>query len=100
MPAIDHAPMQLQAAAGQPMHIQLEAMPGAGVMWSLSAAPPGCRLQSLDSLPAGAGVGSAALQRFELVCSQPGRHSLRFELKRPWETAVRAVQQVEVTVTP
>ena len=100
MPTIDHAPMHLQAAAGQPLHIELEAMPGAGVVWALPAAPSGCRLETLDSLPAGAGVGSATLQRFVLSCDQPGRHSLRFELKRPWESEVRAVQPIEVTVTP
>ena len=45
MPTIDHAPMHLQAAAGQPLHIELEAMPGAGVVWALPAAPSGCRLE-------------------------------------------------------
>ena len=100
MPAIYHAPMHLQAAAGQPLRIELEAMPGAGVVWALPAAPPGCRLDALESQPAGAGVGGATLQRFTLICDQAGRHSLRFELKRPWESEVRAVQPIEVTVTP
>ena len=73
-------------------------MPGAGVTWQAPAAPAGCRLTTADSQPAGAGVGGPTLQRFVLTCDQPGERQLRFELKRPWEAEVRAVQPVIVSV--
>ena len=98
MPAIDHAPLHLHTSAGQALTIELESMPGAGVTWQTPAAPAGCSLTTADSQPAGAGVGGPALQRFVLTCDKPGEHPLRFELKRPWEAEVRAVQPVVVTV--
>lgn len=98
MPTIAHPPLHLQASAGQPLTVQLESMPGAGVVWQASAAPAGCSLTEADSAAAGAGVGGPTLQRFTLTCGQAGERHLRFELKRPWESEVRAVQAVVVTV--
>ena len=98
MPAIDHAPLHLQANAGQALTIALESMPGAGVTWQAPAAPAGCSLTAADSLPTGTGVGGPALQRFVLTCDQPGERQLRFELKRPWEAEVRAAQPAVVNV--
>ena len=98
MPPIDHAPMHLQASAGQALTIELESTPGAGVVWQLPAAPAGCTVSDAGAVPSGAGVGGSATQRFVLTCHQAGERRLRFELKRPWEAEVRAVQAVVVTV--
>jgi hypothetical protein len=43
-------------------------------------------------------VGGGTRQRFVLTCDAPGQHTLTFDYKRPWESAVRARQPVEVTV--
>lgn len=99
MPAIDHAPLHLQASTGQPLTISLDATPGAGVVWQLPAAPAGCRLSEASAVPGGSGIGGSATQRFVLTCEQAGERRLRFELKRPWESEVRAVQAVRVTVS-
>lgn len=99
MPAIDHAAMHLQASAGQPLTIALESTPGAGVVWQLPAAPAGCRLREAGSVPGGAGIGGSATQHFVLTCDQAGERRLCFELKRPWESELRAVQPVVVSVT-
>ena len=99
MPSIDHAPMHLQANAGQALTIELESTPGAGVVWQLPAAPAGCTLTDAGALPSSGGVGGSATQRFVLSCPQAGERHLRFELKRPWESEVRAVQPVVVSVT-
>ena len=99
MPAIDPAPLYLQASIGQALTIELEFFPGAGMTWQAPAAPAGCSLIAADSQAAGAGVGGAALQRFVLSCAQAGKRRLRFELKRPWEAEVRAVQPVIVNIT-
>lgn len=98
MPAVDQSPMQLQARAGQALMIELESCPGAGVIWQAPDAPAGCSLTATDSQPTGTGVGGTVLQRFVLTCDQAGERQLRFELKRPWEATVRAVQPVLVTV--
>lgn len=99
MPAIDHAPMHLQTSAGQPLTIALESTPGAGVVWQLPAAPAGCSLRDGGSVPGGAGIGGSAIQHFVLTCDQPGERRLRFQLKRPWESEVRAVQAVVVKIS-
>lgn len=99
MPAIDHAPMHLQASAGQALTIELESTPGAGVVWQLPAAPAGCTLSDAGAVAIGGAVGGSATQRFVLICHQAGERHLRFELKRPWESEVRAVQAVVVAVT-
>ena len=98
MPAITHPPLHLQASAGQALTIALDAIPGAGVMWQTPAAPDGCTLVLADTVASGPGVGGQASQRFVLTCSQAGEHHLHFELKRPWESEVRAVQAVVVAV--
>jgi len=99
MPAIDHAPMHLQASTGQPLTIALESTPGAGVVWQVPAAPAHCSLTEASAVAGGGGVGGSATQRFVLLCHQAGERHLRFELKRPWEAEVRAVQPVVVSVT-
>jgi len=98
MTTIDHPPLLLSAQAGQPVVIALDSMPGAGMLWQPPEAPAGCRLEVADSVPVGAGVGGPAQQRFVLTCGEPGERQLRFELKRPWEAKVQAVQPVVVQV--
>ena len=98
MPTIDHPPMHLQASAGQALTIALESTPGAGVVWQPPAAPAGCTLTEAGALTSGGGVGGSATQRFVLTCHQAGERHLRFELKRPWEAELRAVQPVVVSV--
>ena len=98
MDAAERPPIQLQASVAQTLVIELEAMPGAALVWSSPAVPDGCTLTRADSVPDGSGIGGPVRQRFMLVCGAPGRLQLRFELGRPWERVVRAVQPVEVEV--
>lgn len=98
MPADERPPIDVAAGVGSPATIELEAMPGAALVWAPGALPAGCTLTRQDNVPAGAGIGGPVRQRFVLVCDAPGTHRLRFELKRPWEDVVRAVQEVRVDV--
>jgi hypothetical protein len=100
MPVDERPPIDVAAAVGAPVAIELEALPGAALVWAVAdaALPTGCTLTRRDNVPAGAGIGGPVRQRFELVCDAPGTHQLRFELKRPWEDVVRAVQEVRVDV--
>lgn len=91
-------PLQLQATAGRPLLIALESLPGGGWLWQAPPAPPGCSLAEAPSVPAGAGTGGPAEQRFVLTCAAPGTLTLRFERKRPWEAGVQAAQSVQVEV--
>ena len=99
MPTIDHPPLQLQVRAGQALTIELESFPGAGAIWQAPATPAGCHLTAADSVASSPGVGGPARQRFVLSCDKAGERQLRFELKRPWESEVQAVQAVLVTIT-
>ena len=94
MPALHY-----QAQVGQAVTIDLEAMPGAALIWDAPPAPSDCTLSRAEGVQTGADIGGPALQRFILVCRTPGRLELRFEKKRPWEAIVRAVQPVSVDVS-
>lgn len=98
MSPIEHPTQRLQATAGQALRIELVANAAAGLAWQAPEAPAGCRLSAAGHGAVGSGVGGAVAQTFELVCDRPGEHLLRFELRRPWERALRAVQSVKVSV--
>lgn len=98
MPHADRPVMQLQARAGQPLAIVLDASPGAGLLWAAPAAPDGCQLVADGAQPAGAGEGAGMQQRFVFNAQSAGRHVLRFVLQRDWEAQPQAVQPVQVTV--
>jgi predicted secreted protein len=98
MASEERAKMDFHPAVGEQIVVELPSMPGAGVVWAAPAAPAGCTITQIDSKPDGSGIGGPALQRFVISCSKPGKWQLRFELKRPWEDTVRAVQPVDIDV--
>lgn len=98
MPAADLPPLHLHATPGQPLLLALEALPGAGLLWQAPPPPPGCTLVEAGAVPAGAGTGGPAEQRFVLTAATAGTLTLRFERRRPWESRVQAVQLVRVEV--
>ena len=98
MPTLEHATLHLQARIGQALSIELESMPGAGMVWRAPAAPAGCTLRAAACQAVQAGVGGPVLQQFVLSCDHAAEHSLRFELKRAWERELQAVQPVRLTV--
>ena len=98
MPTIDYAPMHLQASVGQALQIELESLPGAGMVWQAPAAPAGCTRSVAHSRALGAGVGGPVMQCFVLNCDRAAEHVLLFELKRAWAIEVRALQPVWVTL--
>ena len=99
MPSTEHPLIRLHATPGQALRIALPAAAGAGLVWQAQQVPAGCQLSSVSSGPAGGNaVGGMASQTFELVCEGPGQPMLRFELRRPWEPRVWALQLVQVAV--
>ncbi len=98
MPSPDRPALHLQARAGQPLAIMLDASPGAGLLWQPPAAPTGCQLVAGPSVPGGAGDGGGMQQRFDFTAAAGGTHSLRFVLQRAWEDKPQAVLLVQVSV--
>lgn len=98
MPSRDRPTLQLQATAGQPLLILLDALPGAGLLWQAPPAPAGCQLVADGQAPAGAGEGSSVQQRFAFTAPAAGHHLLRFMLQRSWDQQPHAVQPVAVRV--
>lgn len=99
MRTLEHPPLQLQAAAGRPLDIVLDGAPGAGLLWQAPAAPAGCTLKATGSATGGAGEGAGMQQHFAFQAGKAGQWTLRFELRRDWESTAHAVQPVQVTVT-
>ena len=100
MQASEHPLIRLHAAPGQALRITLHAAAGAGLVWQAQQVPAGCRLSSVAGGPPSSNdVGGMVTQAFELICDGPGQPMLRFELRRPWEPRVWALQTVRVVVS-
>jgi hypothetical protein len=93
-------PLDLRTTAGAKLDIELEAMPGAGSIWSLhhEAPPDGCQLDEGDGEAIGAGFGGKARQHFTFVAATPGHYTLDFDLGCVWESTVRAKQPIHIDV--
>jgi hypothetical protein len=96
---LEHPPLQLQATAGRPLDIVLDGAPGAGLLWQAPPAPAGCTLKAAGRAPGGAGEGAGMQQHFAFEAGRAGHWTLRFELRRDWESTAQAVQPVHITAT-
>lgn len=88
------------AAVGQPMTIDLQAIPGAGYMWEIETSPPALEVQENKVVAQSEEVGGPSTQRFTLIPRQPGDYSLVFGLKRKWEKESARTKTFTVHVTP
>jgi predicted secreted protein len=94
----EHPPLALNSAVGEQAIVELSAVPGAGLIWMAASAPEGCSIERLENRDAEPELGGKVVQRFGIRCARAGRWQLRFEMKRPWEKAVRAVQPINIDV--
>jgi len=88
-----------KATVGQPLTIDLQAIPGAGYMWVVEQLPPQLEVSEDKVIAQSQEVGGPSLQRFVLVPSQPGDYSLVFGLKRTWEKESARTKEFTVHVT-
>ena len=88
-----------KAVVGQPLTIDLQAIPGAGYMWGIERLPPELEVSEDKVIAQSEEVGGPSLQRFVLVPSQPGDYSLVFGLKRKWEKESTRTKEFTVHVT-
>ena len=83
---------EVRAPIGATVEVLLHEPSGGGYLWSWQV-PEGIRLLTAERLPAGSAVpvpGAGVWRKLVLALEQPGRHTLRAELARPWEdTALR-----------
>ena len=76
---------QRTVGVGQPLTIDLQAIPGAGYMWVIDQPPPELEVVEEKVVAQSEQVGGPSLQRFTLLLHKPGDYSLVFGLKRKWE---------------
>jgi predicted secreted protein len=90
----------LSVAPGVAFEVRLGSAPGSsGYEWQPAALPEGIRLTGSAFTPAGGAPGKpgdGGLQGFRLVAERPGRFTLRFVLKRRWESAPIETREIEV----
>jgi predicted secreted protein len=87
-------------SVGQPLTIDLQAIPGAGYMWEIVDSPPALEVQENKVVAQSEEVGGPSTQRFTLMPRQPGDYSLVFGLKRKWEKEPARTHTFTVHVTP
>jgi predicted secreted protein len=76
----------IDAAAGEPFVVVLADDGIGGYLWRIAEQPPAItvlREETLPPLEAAPGAGGSKL--FELQATEPGTHTVRFELRRDWE---------------
>jgi predicted secreted protein len=88
-----------KAVVGQPLTIDLQAIPGAGYMWGIEQLPPELEVSEDKVIAQSEEVGGPSVQRFVLVPSRPGDYSLVFGLKRKWEKESTRTKEFTVHVT-
>ncbi len=98
-------PIAVTAAAGVPVEVALERYATAGYRWELAEAPAGVAVSAPDGgdtavAAAAAAPGSPGRQVFRLQGAQPGTYVIRFDSRRPWETAAARSELVTFIVTP
>jgi predicted secreted protein len=76
----------ITAQVGETVSLALPETPGTGYRWRLMSA---LKVVSDEFHPSGAAPGAGGERVFVVEVSDPGRHELRAELVRPWETTVR-----------
>lgn len=87
-------PVRLGADFG----IDLPSTPTTGYRWQ-PVDLPGVQLLDSGFAPAGTAPGEGGTQYFRLRAVEPGRHTLTFELRRPWESDPAGTKVVEIEVT-
>ncbi len=91
--------IERKAVVGQPLTIDLQALPGAGYMWVIEHLPPELEAGEDKVIAQSEGVGGPSLQRFVFIPAQPGDYSLVFGLKRKWEKESTRIKEFTVHVS-
>jgi predicted secreted protein len=75
------------AQTGLPFTIELKSGPSTGYQWQIPSVPEGIEPLGSEYVPApNAQIGDAVTQDFRFRANTAGHYSLRFVLKRAWES--------------
>ena len=94
----DDLRLDVDAEVDQEFEVALDARPGMGAIWYYAAATEEPELIRQNSEPQTTALGTIVRQRFVFRGTRPGRHELRFELKRSWERTVRRQAIASVSI--
>jgi hypothetical protein len=87
----------IEATVGAPFSVSLEGASGGGYRWQAEV-PPQLDPAGHHDTP-GPGIGGPAVEVFEFLPSSPGTATLRFVLKRPWESSPLRVVEYPVKIS-
>ena len=89
----------ITTAVGEVFTVDLPSTPTTGYQWQDPRLPPGLELvDTAFTLPPTTQPGDGGTQHFHFRATKPGRYTLTFELKRPWEQTPLDTRTVEVEV--
>ena len=100
------ADQTLKLAVGQPATIELGENPSTGYRWAIDPQTSSnlsiLRIEDRGFSPSADGkprVGAPGVHRWSVLATGPGRASVRFVYRRPWETSVARRHQVDLVAT-
>lgn len=84
---LGETPTTTSAAVGELIEVRLVAQQAAGYGWDIAPPlPEGIKLVDSGLAPPGASIdGRPETQLFHFRATAPGRYTLRFDYRRPWE---------------
>jgi predicted secreted protein len=84
---------------GETVIIELQDIATTGYRWQVEGVDPAVvTLQKEDTIP-GTAPGAAGVRRLEFLAVGAGHVTLRFNLRRPWETNVPPIKQTSLDLT-
>lgn len=97
---IEHNGQTVRVKPGQPVRVSLSEPTTAGYQWQVKV-DKNLGAPKSSSKPGGPGIGAATTRQFTWATSSPfshGKHTVVFELRRPWEQAsVKPAQRASIT---
>ena len=87
----------IETAVGESMDISIPANPTTGYMWEIEFCDSRLECFELSYRRTSHKIGGGGIQRFEVTAQEAGDFSVRFRLKRPWETEAKEVRIYKIS---
>ena len=87
----------VKAPVREPIDVALEEPSTSGYVWQAAGAGA-VSVVDAGIVPAGAAPGAASLHHFTVTATAPGRVTLEFSLRRPWEAPGPAAGAATLTI--
>jgi predicted secreted protein len=83
---------------GEPVQLDLDAVPTAGYVWSVAELPAGVALVEDAVHPTSEAIGGGAKQTLVFRAESPGSYEVTLSYGRPWETEPERHEVVRIDV--